>query len=221
MNRLECWLAYTHPMAGLPINSSPASWAGSISAQRPRAAQGPPSVQSPFASRRRYRREEGMSCLLEGRYPFVFARTGSCARPVALPPAVAWPRTAGLCSLLPAAAGHRPFPTLSLPILPCVSGPLLRRLPGCAYPFLPPGHWPSPSLERVGVSRRPGSDFCRGSFSKLQSFANVQTRRFARHSGRSHLTPCGARQPWLLHPRPSWFVASPRSGHAIRPNPGN
>lgn len=185
------------------------------------ATQGPPSVQSPFASHRCYRCEGGMSCLLEGRYPFVFARTGSCARPVARHPAPASPCADGLCSLLPAAAGHRPFPTLSLPILPCVSGPLLRRLPGCTCPFLPPEHWPSPPFDRVGVSRHPDSDFCRGSFSKLQSFAYVQTRKFARHSGRSHLLPFGTRQPWLLHPRLSWFVASPRSGHAIRPNPGN
>ena len=192
-----------------------------FSARCPRAPLGPPSVQSPFASRRRYRREGGIWCLLEGRYPFVVARTGSCARPVALHPSSASPCTDDLCSLLPAAAGHRPFPTLSLPILPHVSGPLLRLLPGCTRPLLPPGHWPSPPLDRVGASRHPDSYFCRGAFSKLQSFAYVQTRKFARHSGSSHLTPFGARQPWLLHPRLSWLVTSPRSGHAIRPKPGN
>ena len=112
--------------------------------QCPSATLGPPSAQSPFASQRCYRREEGMCCLLEGRYPFVVARTGSCARPVALHPASASPRSVGLCSLLPAAAGHRPFPTLSLPILRHVSGPLLRLLPRCTRPLLPTGHWPSP-----------------------------------------------------------------------------
>src|ERR1017187_1717406 len=122
----------------------PASRVGVISALSPSATLGPPSAQSPFAPRWRYRRDGSISCLLEGRYPFVFARTGSCARPVALHPASASPRSAGPCRLLPAPAGHRPFPTLSLPILPYVSGPLLRLLPGCTRPLLPPRHWPSP-----------------------------------------------------------------------------
>jgi len=122
----------------------PASWFGVPPAPCPGAHQGPPSAQSRFASGRCYRREKGMVCLLEGRYPFVVARTGSCARPVALLPASASPRSVGLCRLLPAPAGHRPFPTLSLPILPHVSGPLLRLLPGCTRPLLPPGLWPSP-----------------------------------------------------------------------------
>ena len=122
----------------------PASRVGCTSAQSPRATLGPPSAQSPFASLRCYRREGGMHCLLEGRYPFVVAHTDSCARPVALHPASAWPRADGLCRLLPAPAGHRPFPTLSLPILPRVSGPLLRLPQECTYPLLPPEHWPSP-----------------------------------------------------------------------------
>jgi hypothetical protein len=35
------------------------------------------------------------------------------------------------------------------------------------------------------------------------------------------LAPCNAGQPWLLRPRLSRFVASPCSGYAYRPNPGN
>src|ERR1700680_53575 len=40
--------------------------------------------------------------------------------------------------------------TLTLPnaisvVLPCVPGPLLQLLPRCRLPFLPLGHWPSPS----------------------------------------------------------------------------
>ena len=182
---------------------------------------GPPSAQSRFASGRCYRLEEGICRLLEGRYPFVFAHAGSCARPVALPPASASPRSAGLCSLLSATAGHRPFPTLSLPILPRVSGPLLRLPHGCSHPLLPHRHWPSPRWDRVGASLLPDSYFRRDSFSELQSLSTVQTRRFARHSGSSHLAPRGARRPWLLHPRLSRRVTSPCSGHAIRPNPGN
>ena len=70
-------------------------------------------------------------------------------------------------------------------------------------------------------SHQPTTTSVGHSISELQSFANVQTRRFARHAGSSHLAPCGVRQPWLLHPRLSWFVALPCSGHANRPNPGN
>jgi hypothetical protein len=91
--------------------------------------------------------------LLEGRYPFVVARTGSCARPVALHPASASPRSVGLCSLLPATAGHRPFPTLSLPIFPHVLGPLPRLPPRCIRSFLPSELWPSPIEQRVGASQ--------------------------------------------------------------------
>jgi len=122
----------------------PALRFGVPSAQSPSAIRGPPSAQSPFAPSRRYRVDGGIECLLEESYPFVVARTGSCARPVALRAASAWPRARGPCRLLPAPAGHRPFPTLSLPIRPYVSGPLLRLPPGCTRPLLPPGHWPSP-----------------------------------------------------------------------------
>ena len=60
-----------------------------------------------------------------------------------------------------------------------------------------------------------------GNITELQSFTNVQTHRFARHAGSSHRAPCGAWQPWLLHPRLSGLVTSPCSGYAFRPNPGN
>ena len=60
-----------------------------------------------------------------------------------------------------------------------------------------------------------------GNITELQSFTNVQTHKFARHAGSSHRAPCGAWQPWLLHPRLSGLVTSPCSGYAFRPNPGN
>jgi hypothetical protein len=41
----------------------------------------PPSAQSPFAPHGRYPRRDGLASRLEGRYPLVVARTGSCARP--------------------------------------------------------------------------------------------------------------------------------------------
>ena len=74
-----------------------------------------------------------------------------------------------------------------------------------------------------GSARRksPTATSVGGNFSELQSFTHVQTHRFARHAGSSHLAPLGSRQPWLLRPRLSGFVTSPCSGYAFRPKPGN
>ena len=118
---------------------------GFSSAQCPRATLGPPSAQSPFAARRRYRCAGGVARLLVERYFHFIAPTGSCAKP--LPSCRLRHRllAPGLCRLLSAPAAQRSFPTLSLPILPRVSGPLLRLLPRCTCPFLPSGQWPSPS----------------------------------------------------------------------------
>ena len=103
-----------------------------------------------------------------------------------LPPLTQSP-AAGLCRLLSAPAAQRSFPTLSLPIFPCVSGPILRLLPGCTCPFLPLEQWPSPSEDGVGAMHRPdNSHFCRIGISELQSFTNVQTHKVASHTGSSH-----------------------------------
>jgi hypothetical protein len=136
-----------------------------------------------------------------------------------LPPLIA-SRAEGLRRLLPAPAAHRSFPTLSLPIFLHVSGPLLRLLPGCTHPFLPPGRWPSPRLNRVGASQFPNSYFRWAVDFGAVVILTVQTRKFARHSGSSHRPPVGVGQPWLLHPPLSRFVTSPCSGYANRPNPG-
>jgi hypothetical protein len=97
-----------------------------------------------------------------------------------------YPRSVGLCRLLSAPAGRRTFPTLSLRILPCVLGPLPRRLLRCTCPFLPPRHRPSPRSDRVGAPQSPCSDFSTAPVSRLQSFAHVQARRCAHHPGRSY-----------------------------------
>jgi hypothetical protein len=60
-----------------------------ISAQCPSTALGPPSAQSPFAAGRCYRHAGDVQRLLVGHYSHFIAPTGSCARPVALPPASA------------------------------------------------------------------------------------------------------------------------------------
>jgi hypothetical protein len=85
----------------------------------------------------------------------------------------------------------------------------------------------------------------RSSFSRLQSFASLQARRFARHPGRSYrsstlacrflacsfsprfqasasfsptLDSSSTGQPWLFHLNNSWFVTSPSPRYASRPN---
>jgi hypothetical protein len=148
-------LTCIHPATLVYPRTRPRFERSVISALCPSAALGPPSAQSPFAAWRCYRHAGDVEHLLVERYSHFIAPTGSCARPVALPAASASPRTPGLCRLLSAPAGHRPFPSLSLPILPCVSGPLLRLLPGCTCPLLPPGLWPSPEKHRVGATQFP------------------------------------------------------------------
>src|SRR5215475_4069835 len=63
--------------------------------------------------------------------------------------------TKGLCRLLPAPCCVKALPNAISVVLPCVPGPLLQLLPRCCLPFLPLGHWPSPSKHRVGAWRIP------------------------------------------------------------------
>jgi hypothetical protein len=73
--------------------------------------------------------------------------------------------------LLPAPAGSRTFPTLSLRILPNVPGPIPRRPPRCIHSFLPSGRRPSPILQRVGAPPCPGQPLqSRGSFRGCSHF---------------------------------------------------
>lgn len=69
------------------------------------------------------------------------------------PSASGFPRTSGLCRLLPAPAAQWFFPTLSLPIFPHVLGPLPRLPLKCMRSFLPSELWPSPIEHRVGASQ--------------------------------------------------------------------
>ncbi len=128
-------------------------------------------------------------------FPCVVARTGSCVSPQPSLCLRSHPWSTGLCRLLSAPAGRRTFPTLSLRLFPYVLGPLPRRLVWCSYPFLPTRQRPSPREDRVGAPQCPYSDFSTAPIARLQSFADVQARRFARHPGRSyrHKTPCGSR----------------------------
>src|SRR5437773_2134333 len=96
-----------------------------------------------------------------------------------------YPRTPSLCRLLSAPAGRRTFPTFSLPIFPCVLGPLPRRLVWCIDPLRPTRQRPSPRSDQVGAPPCPYSDFSTAPFARLQSFLPVQAHRFAHHPGRS------------------------------------
>ena len=137
--------------------------------------------------------------------------------PVLPPPrASVVPSTPGLCRLLSAPAGRRTFPTLSLRIFPCVLGPLPRRLVWCTYPFLPTRQRPSPRSDRVGAPQCPYSDFSTAPFSRLQSFPDVQARRFARHPDRSYRYGVHRMAAVAFHPSLSRFVTSPCPGYAHR-----
>jgi hypothetical protein len=111
----------------------------------------PPSAQSPFARSGCYPRRGGLEGRLEGRYPLVVARTGSCARP-SPSPRLRFGRCArGLCRLSPVPAGRWPFPTLSLRSLRRRSDPYPAALPGCACPLLRQGHRPHPTGDGFGA----------------------------------------------------------------------
>ena len=89
--------------------------------------------------------------------------TSSCAGP--LPQPRVSPCASGLCRLLRAPAGDRPFPTLSLRIVLSVLGHLPRLLSWCSYPFLPTRRRPSRNPQPVGASEKNlYGNFCRGGF---------------------------------------------------------
>ncbi len=150
--------------------------------------QGPPGTQRSFARSRRYLSRSGVSRHLKGHYPFFIAHTTSCARPNPSHRLRLLPWSAGLCRLLPAPAGGRPFPTLSPRVFPWMLGPLSRRSAGCTCPFLPPHHRPSPSYHRSALPQIPTLATSQWKeISQLQPFHYVRASKFACHPGRSHL----------------------------------
>ena len=141
----------------------------------------PPSAQSPFARIGCYLLRRGVSRHISEHYPAFIAHTRSCANPKPSRRLRPWPCSAGLCRLLPAPAGSRTFPALSLRIFLCVLGPLPRLLLWCLCPFLPTGQRPSRRYDPVGAWRPPyDSNFRMVLFSRPQLFDNLQARRFAR-----------------------------------------
>jgi hypothetical protein len=118
---------------------------------------------------------------LEGRYPLVVARTGSCARPSPSPRLRHYRRAPGLCRLSPAPAGRWPFPTLSLRPLCRRSDPYPAALLGCTRPFLHRGHRPHPTGNGFGARIYPHMAASVGSrISWLQSFDHLRAPALAR-----------------------------------------
>jgi hypothetical protein len=114
--------------------------------------------------------------------------------------------------------GEEDLPDVVLRLFPCVLGPLPRRLVGCTYPFLPTRRRPSPREDRVGAPPCPYSDFSTTPMARLQAFADVQARRFARPPVAPTDITHAMWQPWLLRPSLSRFVTSPCPGYAHRPH---
>lgn len=148
-----------------------------------------PSAQSPFAHVRRYLPWRGVSHHVGGHYPSLLLRT----HPPVLnpPPASGFPLGqlvfAGCCQPLLGVGPSRRY--------------LCESFSACLdpYPGCPWGAFARFFSQDIGLPRvRTGSalrslradDFSRtGSLSRLQSFASLQARRFARHSGRPYHSP--------------------------------
>ena len=152
-------LTYIHPApTGLPTTSSPLRrrpCLGSESEDRLGTAKCPEPLRCMPAlpsCRRRHASPRRTLLPLHRSY-------GLMRQTVALLSPLTLSLAPGLCRLPSAPAAQRSFPTLSLPIYPYVSGPLLRWPPRCNFPFLPLRRWPSPRLNRVGASHVPNSYF--------------------------------------------------------------
>lgn len=98
--------------------------------------------ESPFAPSRRYLSGSGLNGHSGERYLTALAAMGSCARSITLLGALPCVPPPGLRRLLSAPAACRSFPTLSLPILPRMSGPLPPRLSRCFRSFPSSRHRP-------------------------------------------------------------------------------
>jgi hypothetical protein len=180
-----------------------------VSGQHYRYDRRAPRVPLPHG--RRYRHEGDVSRLLEGRYPFFFAHTDSCAKPMPSSRLGSSPCARGLCRLLPAPCWEQALPDVISANLsqsvwtltPAASKVhvLVSSLGTLAFPTNEPGRRLANSPTATSVGKV---------ISGLQSFANVQTLQFACHTGSSH--PCTtyrAGQPWRLLSRLSRLVACP------------
>ncbi len=141
--KLKCWFIYTPHCIGLQVrlDLSPGYgstvMSGSVSGlhlfqtrQAPRA---------PLHGARCYLARQGVSHPGQQALPRLHRSYGLMRQSYALLVPRCYPYTLGLRRLLPAPAGRRTFPTLSLRIFPNVPGPIPRRPPRCFTRFFPQG----------------------------------------------------------------------------------
>src|SRR5216684_6185044 len=132
------------------------------------------------------------------------------------------PRARSLRRLLPAPAATGIFPTLSLRIFPRMLGPLPRRSHGVRIPV---SSSVSSAFPQRGLGRLPASireyDFSRGCFRGCRHFFMFRPPSLLVSQVVPTAAQSSARQPRLLHPGRTCFVASARTGYASRPNTGN
>ena len=178
---------------------------------------GPPSAQSSFACHQRYSWQGGVQHHLEGHCPFFIAPTSSCAKPAPssgfvyphLFPAV----LAGRCEPLLGTGSSRRY--LRNSFLRCLvlnpDGPT-----ECICLFLPRRHRPSLDPSQVGFPLLPRTRFsavrfrgCRRTFLAFKPPSLLV----------SQIAPTAANfagRPRLVLPGRTCFVASARTGYAIR-----
>ena len=144
-----------------------------------------PSAQSPFARARCYLARHGVWHHVSGCYPTFIAPTGSCASP---PPSSCLGRTLNTRSMQVAVS-----PCWEEDLPDVVSAPLSLRAwtptPAARVVHLPVSSHTTAAFPPFGLGRRSAKLVQRlqyGAFSRLQSFAHVQARRFARHPDRSY-----------------------------------
>src|SRR5215831_17079018 len=116
-------------------------------------AERPPSVLSPFAQHRCYRRWGDVCHLLGRRYPSFIAPTGSCATPVGLSPPSAFNLVKESLQVLRSPCCPRELPDVISESPSLNAGSRSPALHVCSHLFLPQCHRPSPSEDWVGSQR--------------------------------------------------------------------
>src|SRR5262252_7961852 len=150
--------------------------------------------RAPLPPIRCYLHGEDVLRHLERHYPFFLAHTDSCAKPL---PSFRFQVPPLFERSLQVAASPccvKALPNAISVVLPYVPGPLLQLLPRCCLPFLPLGHWPSPSEHGSALGFAPPLLLRMVKILELQSFHYVPAHRFARLTGSSypHTSQCRA-----------------------------
>jgi len=173
----------------------------------------------PLCTRQAFPRVPGCLASRQQALPYLPRSYGLMRQSSTLPSPLGYPLTPGLGRLLPAPAGRRTFPTLSLRICLCVPGPLPRRLPWCICPFLPTGQRPSRHEDPVGAQQPPYSgNFRMAPFRGCSHSLMFKPADLLATQVAPTAVPLGTGQLWLLRPRLFRFVPSPNRGYANRLN---